>query len=199
MTLPFLSLSLSSPLLQLLMFTVMFLQISCALRDLLEKQVNLSMFLFKQGFNHNKPCCYFQSSRQQAFEPSARTIHFCWTILDVAPDRDDPMDMALVRLFTKVPLQVDRENLTLVDSGNKVTFPYYNNVSRNGIPLRSATNVAILEAKARELQDMYDTRLALYNKYVKSIRTIWEELSVPDHQRCTIVPSLSSKNLERVK
>ncbi|CDS02677.1 hypothetical protein LRAMOSA00082 [Lichtheimia ramosa] len=150
--------------------------ISCALRDLLEKQ----------------------SSRQQAFEPSARTIHFCWTILDVAPDRDDPMDMALVRLFTKVPLQVDRENLTLVDSGNKDTFPYYNNVSRNGIPLRSATNVAILEAKAKELQDMYDTRLALYNKYVKSIRTIWEELSVPDHQRCTIVPSLSSKNLERL-
>lgn len=117
----------------------------------------------------------------------------------MAPDRDDPMDMALVRLFTKVPLQVDRENLTLVDSGNNDTFPYYNNVSRNGIPLRSATNVAILEAKAKELQDMYDTRLALYNKYVKSIRTIWEELSVPDHQRCTIVPSLSSKNLERVK
>ncbi|KAI7886717.1 hypothetical protein K492DRAFT_202988 [Lichtheimia hyalospora FSU 10163] len=154
--------------------------ISCALRDLLEKQ----------------------SSRQQAFEPSARTIHFCWTILDVAPDRDDAMDMALVRLFTKVPLQVDRENLTLVDSvNNNDAFPYYNNVSRkdkDGINLRSAANVAILEAKAKELEDMYESRLALYNKYVKSIRTIWEELSVPDHQRCTIVPSLSSKNLERL-
>ena len=120
----------------------------------------------------------------------------------MAPDRDDAMDMALVRLYTKVPLQVDRENLTLVDSvNNNDAFPYYNNVSRkdkDGINLRSAANVAILEAKAKELEGMYESRLALYNKYVKSIRTIWEELSVPDHQRCTIVPSLSSKNLERV-
>lgn len=131
-------------------------------------------------------------------------IHFCWTLLDVAPNRDDPMDMALVRLFTKVPLEVDRENLTMVvdDSTTTTTLPYYNNVSRkdkDGINLRSAANVTILEAKAKELQDIYDTRLALYNKYVKSIRTIWEELNVPDHQRCTIVPSLSSKNLERVR
>ncbi|KAI8149357.1 microtubule associated protein-domain-containing protein [Fennellomyces sp. T-0311] len=148
--------------------------ISCALRDLLQKQ----------------------SVRRHDFEVSARAIHYYWTLLGLPPDTSDIIDRALDNLFAGLDRTTDFKLDTRPSRSLADDFTYYDHVKDNY--LRSAAAVDVLRQKASDLEAIFNQRLQLYNRYVKSIRTIWDELKTPANQRFAIRPSLSSIYLDEL-
>ena len=73
---------------------------------------------------------------------------------------------------------------------------YYNHVQDNY--LRTSEAVELLRKKVIELHHIYNHRLELYNKYIKSIQTIYDEIKTPSERRCIIRRSLSNLYLQEV-
>ncbi|KAG0191903.1 carboxypeptidase C prc1 [Apophysomyces sp. BC1034] len=148
--------------------------ISCALRDLSRVQM----------------------VRQNEFESAIRAIHYYWNILNVTPDFNDSVDVALSQTFEKIPIDI-RIDESFIACKPVPKVYYHKNMHK---PLSLASDiVAALKMKAQALQSVYNVRLPMYTKYVKGIRTIWEELNIPDEKRCIIHQSLDGEYLNELR
>ncbi|KAF7722174.1 carboxypeptidase C prc1 [Apophysomyces ossiformis] len=150
------------------------LQISCGLRDLSRVQM----------------------VRRNEFESSVRAIHYYWKILNVTPDKNDALDVALLHTFEKVhmDLKIDDHHL----AADFVEEMYYKKDMHEPLSL-AADVVSTLTMKAHALRSIYNERLALYTKYLKGLRAIWEELSIPLDKRCPIRQSLDSEYMNELR
>ncbi|KAI7857933.1 hypothetical protein BDC45DRAFT_499701 [Circinella umbellata] len=180
--------------------------ISCALRDLLQKK----------------------GTQRYDFEVSTRLIHYYWTILGISPDTtSDILDQGLERLFATIPIDTDSfvvdvlpslpspsnnnnnnnnsssnsdeiaKNEDEITCTTETQWIYYNHVQDNY--LRTSEAIEMLKKKAIELNHIYNRRLELYNKYIKSIQTIYDEIKTPAERRCTIRRSLSNLYLQELR
>ncbi|KAI9313815.1 microtubule associated protein-domain-containing protein [Dichotomocladium elegans] len=147
--------------------------ISCALRDLL----------------------YKEACRQRDFDRYAANIQFYWKVLDVSPDLSDPLEASLHDLFSGIEIGINEHMEPLLPSD----LTYYALLKPGKHqPLRSGEAVSSMAEKAEALRAIYETRLELYNKYVKSITIIWKEIKVPMHRRSPIMLTLSEDYLNKL-
>ncbi|KAI8335085.1 microtubule associated protein-domain-containing protein [Chlamydoabsidia padenii] len=152
-------------------------KISCTMRDLTEKQ---------------------QLNKIQ-FEQNCHSIHYYWHILGEPINVNDPIDIALHTLCDTITpdpaFDMNNPPMTKTDIlDQKNALLYYRQPLPYPLSLQDDLMI-ILHTKAHDLSTLYNTRLSQFNHYVNSIRTLWEELKVPDDKRCTIHYSLNMDNL----
>ncbi|KAG2220153.1 hypothetical protein INT45_013851 [Circinella minor] len=168
------------------------------------------------------PFKQYQGTQRYDFEVSARLIHYYWTILGISPDTtNDILDQGLERLFSNIPIDTDSFVVDVLPSlpspsnnnssnsdeiainedeitcTTETQWIYYNHVQDNY--LRTSEAIELLKKKAIELNHTYNRRLELYNKYIKSIQTIYDEIKTPAERRCTIRRSLSNLYLQELR
>lgn len=132
-----------------------------------------------------------------SFEVSARSIQFYWTVLGIQPNLDNELERTLFKLFENFPIQPDIE-----DKPSKTQckdFAYYEHVRAQRDFVVTEECIIALGKLRKDLETIYEERLALYKKYIKSISTIWNELNVPENRRCTIRRFLGKAYLEQVR
>ncbi|CAO3634774.1 unnamed protein product [Cunninghamella blakesleeana] len=83
-------------------------------------------------------------------------------------------------------------------SNSNPIYSYYQ--SPLPFPL-SITDAFLLELKQKvfHLESLYDHRKELYHKYANNLHTIWDELSIPDNRKCTIIKSYKEDNLLKLE
>lgn len=135
------------------------------------------------------------------FEIHARAIHYYWKVMRLSPNQNDSLEVALDALFQKVPYTVIKRRFKKpsMKFRDHEELVYYNAAaeSKPRLPL-SSDCISALISKTRELETLFNRRLTRFNKYTKSIQTIWEELKVPQNKRRTIRYLLDDSTLNEV-
>ncbi|CAO3599205.1 unnamed protein product [Absidia cylindrospora] len=149
-------------------------KISCALRDLTQKQTT----------NKNR------------FEHLAHSIHYYRTVLGEPINGDDPIDIALHNLCNSVTN--NDFDINQPPNHNDNAFLYYRQPLAYPLSLKDdlMTN---LQNKAHDLRVLYNARYGQFNHCVNNIHTLWEELQIPNDKRCTIYQSLHKENLAKLQ
>ncbi|KAI9260636.1 microtubule associated protein-domain-containing protein [Phascolomyces articulosus] len=184
--------------------------ISCALRDLLHIQATR-----RYDFEESVRLIHYYWTTLDIFPDESNTIdHALNRLFSTVPVDTNTFSMDLL---PSLPLSLLPDNS---NNNNDPTFSlatnkhpnddehesttvsteqwiYYNAVDDNY--LRSTESIELLKQKATELSKIYNHRLELYNKYVKSIHTIYEEIKTPIERRCVIRRSLSSTYLKELR
>ncbi|KAI8369635.1 microtubule associated protein-domain-containing protein [Radiomyces spectabilis] len=150
--------------------------ISCALRDLLQRQ----------------------TLRRDEFEVTAQAIHFYWTVLGFSISHDDPIEVALSQIFHKLSCNINIHVKPSFHASAPEKFIYYSRDMPSPLLLSTAV-IDAMKAKASLLEAMYDERHRQYTKYINSIRTIWDELNIAEDRRCVIRESLDVDYLNELQ
>ncbi|GAA5808538.1 hypothetical protein MFLAVUS_001929 [Mucor flavus] len=150
-------------------YTILFLQISCELRDLQE----------------------IQTCRIDQFESIVNTIHYYWHILNYQANGQDPIELGLSALFENFPLNIDL-------STQEPAFTAYYHHPTNQLKLSQNTLGSLL-VKKNALQSLFDTRYRLYLSSVTRVKAVWEELSVPILERPRIPNLLGLDDMLQLK
>ncbi|KAI7865402.1 microtubule associated protein-domain-containing protein [Spinellus fusiger] len=137
-----------------------------------------------------------ETEHKSKFKLLAYSIQFYWNTLSHVPDTTDAIEVSLKTLFRSTPIngniELGMETFASKDIHYfKLPLPEPLSLSQN--------TLSLLEIKATQFKEIYDTRFKIYNKYVNGIHHLWEELKVSSNKRCLLPTTLTFSSLQKLQ